>query len=72
VTVLVGTWTKEIDKERMQEVLAGRLPFDETTLVDETSHGYGGDDADADADAKPAVLEKRGGGSDTAREHAPL
>ncbi len=34
-TVLIGTWTKEIDKERVQEVLAGRLPFDERTLLDE-------------------------------------
>ncbi|MEV5375686.1 cation:dicarboxylase symporter family transporter [Streptomyces nondiastaticus] len=32
-TVLVGTWTKEIDKERVGEVLAGRVPFDETTLA---------------------------------------
>ncbi|MEU2261710.1 cation:dicarboxylase symporter family transporter [Streptomyces sp. NPDC019645] len=34
-TVLVGTWTKEIDKERAAEVLAGRIPFDESTLVDD-------------------------------------
>lgn len=34
-TVLVGTWTKEIDKERVTEVLAGRVPFDEKTLVDD-------------------------------------
>ncbi|WP_309054541.1 cation:dicarboxylate symporter family transporter, partial [Streptomyces sp.] len=34
-TVLVGTWTKEIDKERVAEVLAGRAPFDEKTLVDD-------------------------------------
>jgi aerobic C4-dicarboxylate transport protein len=34
-TVLVGTWTKEIDKERVRQVLAGALPFDETTLMDE-------------------------------------
>ncbi|MFC7219014.1 cation:dicarboxylate symporter family transporter [Streptomyces polyrhachis] len=33
--VLVGTWTKEIDKERAAEVLAGRLPFDEQTLLDD-------------------------------------
>ncbi|MEU6216892.1 cation:dicarboxylase symporter family transporter [Streptomyces sp. NPDC047022] len=33
-TVLIGTWTKEIDKERVQEVLAGRLPYDETTTPD--------------------------------------
>ncbi|MFJ9825566.1 cation:dicarboxylate symporter family transporter [Streptomyces sp. NPDC101160] len=37
-TVLVGTWTKEIDKTRAAEVLAGRVPFDETTLVDD-GHG---------------------------------
>ncbi|MEJ8659851.1 cation:dicarboxylate symporter family transporter [Streptomyces sp. MS1.AVA.4] len=34
-TVLVGTWTKEIDKERAAEVLAGHIPFDEKTLVDD-------------------------------------
>ncbi|MFE7948694.1 cation:dicarboxylate symporter family transporter [Streptomyces sp. NPDC057426] len=34
-TVLVGTWTKEIDKQRVAEVLAGRVPFDEKTLVDD-------------------------------------
>ncbi|MQY12077.1 C4-dicarboxylate transport protein 2 [Streptomyces sp. RB5] len=33
--VLVGTWTKEIDRARVDEVLAGRLPFDETTLLDD-------------------------------------
>ncbi|MFF3594358.1 cation:dicarboxylate symporter family transporter [Kitasatospora indigofera] len=33
-TVLIGHWTKEIDHDRAREVLAGRLPFDETTLVD--------------------------------------
>ncbi|GAB7030932.1 cation:dicarboxylase symporter family transporter [Streptomyces sp. NPDC021749] len=32
-TVLVGTWTKEIDKARAAEVLAGRVPFDEKTLA---------------------------------------
>ncbi|WP_372459251.1 cation:dicarboxylate symporter family transporter [Streptomyces huiliensis] len=37
-TVLVGTWTKEIDRERVGEVLAGRLPFDESTL---TADGHG-------------------------------
>ncbi|MGW7056764.1 cation:dicarboxylate symporter family transporter [Streptomyces sp. NPDC054887] len=45
-TVLVGTWTKEIDKERVDQVLAGLAPFDEKTLLD---------DAPADADdARPA------------------
>ncbi|MFF4228093.1 cation:dicarboxylate symporter family transporter [Streptomyces sp. NPDC001820] len=34
-TVLIGTWTKEIDKPRVDEVLAGRMPFDEKTLLDD-------------------------------------
>nr|WP_221507983.1 cation:dicarboxylase symporter family transporter [Streptomyces candidus] len=34
-TVLVGTWTKEIDRERVGLVLGGRLPFDEQTLTEE-------------------------------------
>ncbi|MEU4546256.1 cation:dicarboxylate symporter family transporter [Nonomuraea dietziae] len=34
-TVLVGTWTGEFDRARATEVLAGRLPFDEATLLDE-------------------------------------
>ncbi|MCP3816876.1 cation:dicarboxylase symporter family transporter [Streptomyces sp. A3M-1-3] len=38
-TVLVGTWTKEIDKERVGEVLAGRVPFDEQTLLDDAKGG---------------------------------
>ncbi|WP_101789000.1 cation:dicarboxylate symporter family transporter [Nonomuraea indica] len=34
-TVLVGTWTGEFDRGRALEVLAGRAPFDEATLLDE-------------------------------------
>lgn len=45
-TVLVGHWTKEIDKDRVNEVLAGRVPFDEKTLVDD-GHGPAGDPADS-------------------------
>jgi aerobic C4-dicarboxylate transport protein len=37
-TVVIGTWTKSIDSARVQEVLAGRDPFDETTMVDD-EHG---------------------------------
>ncbi|MEU0369954.1 cation:dicarboxylase symporter family transporter [Streptomyces sp. NPDC006283] len=47
-TVLVGTWTKEIDKERVTQVLAGKVPFDEKTLVDDHAPldgGAGGEDA---------------------------
>ena len=31
-TVLVGTWTREIDKSRVRSVLRGETPFDEQTM----------------------------------------
>ncbi|NSC23985.1 cation:dicarboxylase symporter family transporter [Streptomyces albus subsp. chlorinus] len=40
-TVLVGTWTKEIDSSRVKEVLAGRVPFDEQTLAAQEHGEYG-------------------------------
>jgi aerobic C4-dicarboxylate transport protein len=36
-TVLIGTWTKEFDRDRAQLVLGGGDPFDEATMVDD--HG---------------------------------
>ncbi|MGW1784509.1 cation:dicarboxylate symporter family transporter [Streptomyces sp. NPDC002143] len=53
-TVLVGTWTKEIDKERVQLVLAGGLPFDEKTLLDE--------DGEDDVLTDSSLPEQREGG----------
>ncbi|WP_327326172.1 cation:dicarboxylase symporter family transporter [Streptomyces sp. NBC_01210] len=46
-TVLIGTWTKEIDKARVDEVLAGRIPFDEKTLLDD-GHADAAPEADVD------------------------
>ncbi|EFL23100.1 C4-dicarboxylate transporter [Streptomyces himastatinicus ATCC 53653] len=67
-TVLVGTWTKEIDKDRMQEVLSGRLPFDAAAFAaNGGGHGPAADDSE-DADTK-ALPEQRDG--DTAKEHVP-
>ncbi|SNY65016.1 cation:dicarboxylate symporter family transporter [Paractinoplanes atraurantiacus] len=34
-TVLVGTWTGEIDREKATAVLAGQDPFDEATMLDD-------------------------------------
>ncbi|MEV8016539.1 cation:dicarboxylase symporter family transporter [Streptomyces sp. NPDC086554] len=34
-TLLIGTWTKEVDRERVTLVLDGKLPFDEKTLLDD-------------------------------------
>ncbi|MGN5636070.1 cation:dicarboxylate symporter family transporter [Streptomyces sp. AC154] len=50
-TVLVGTWTKEIDREKVDQVLSGALPFDETMLSDE-------------GPAEPHVPEARDGGEE--------
>ncbi|MEU6277568.1 cation:dicarboxylase symporter family transporter [Streptomyces populi] len=40
-TVLIGTWTKEIDGERVSRVLAGEIPFDEKTLLDDGAASSG-------------------------------
>ncbi|MET8603523.1 cation:dicarboxylate symporter family transporter [Streptomyces rubiginosohelvolus] len=53
-TVLVGHWTKEIDKERVGEVLAGRIPFDEKTLVDDGHGPAPSDEVPEQRDTAPA------------------
>jgi aerobic C4-dicarboxylate transport protein len=46
-TMLVGTWTHQIDRDQVREVLAGRRPFDENTMsVDD--HGDPGERASID------------------------
>ena len=42
-TVLIGTWTKQIDRDRVRDVLAGRTPFDEATLTGEGHDGMSTD-----------------------------
>ncbi len=34
-TVLIGTWVGAIDREQLDEVLAGRRPFDEARMIDD-------------------------------------
>jgi aerobic C4-dicarboxylate transport protein len=34
-TVLIGTWTREFDRDRALTVLAGGDPFDESTMLDD-------------------------------------
>ncbi|MYV60992.1 cation:dicarboxylase symporter family transporter, partial [Streptomyces sp. SID4931] len=53
-TVLVGHWTKEIDKDRVNEVLAGRIPFDEKTLVDDGHGPAPSDEVPEQRDSAPA------------------
>ncbi|AXK34099.1 C4-dicarboxylate transporter DctA [Streptomyces armeniacus] len=74
-TVLVGTWTKEIDREQMNEVLAGKRPFDERTLVAD-GHGADADEASGDPGPDPGPLPEQAGespdaGPDLTKEQEP-
>jgi aerobic C4-dicarboxylate transport protein len=40
-TVLIGTWTREFDKERANHVLSGQDPFDEAAFASGDPHGGG-------------------------------
>jgi aerobic C4-dicarboxylate transport protein len=56
-TVLVATWTRELDREQLDAVLAGERPFDEATMLDDDGHGGGSSDdtiADLGTDVPPA------------------
>lgn len=55
-TLLIGTWTKEVDRQRVDDVLAGRLPFDEKTLLDDGAPEREDVDPDGEdaADAVPS------------------
>ncbi|MGC4893576.1 cation:dicarboxylate symporter family transporter [Micromonospora sp. DT31] len=48
-TVLVGTWTGEFDREQARAVLAGELPFDESSMLDEHDDDRPVDDAPSGA-----------------------
>ncbi|BBY59470.1 cation:dicarboxylate symporter family transporter [Mycolicibacterium sarraceniae] len=38
-TLLVGSWTKTVDMDKVNGVLAGRDPFDEVTMLDDDGRG---------------------------------
>ncbi|MFI2363901.1 cation:dicarboxylate symporter family transporter [Promicromonospora sp. NPDC019610] len=71
-TVIIGTWTKEIDRDRVDQVLAGTIPFDESAAddlhapdgapsgSDEGAGGEAGDDADRSGGSHPRVPEPTG------------
>ncbi|MEV0951343.1 cation:dicarboxylase symporter family transporter [Promicromonospora sp. NPDC050249] len=59
-TVVIGTWTKEIDRERVSQVLAGDLPFDESAMDD--PHGAPAD-SDSDNDSAGDNADGRANGS---------
>ncbi|MEU4363185.1 cation:dicarboxylase symporter family transporter [Promicromonospora sp. NPDC023987] len=49
-TVVIGTWTREIDRAQVDQVLSGALPFDESMVDD--AHGSEPDDAVTGADGR--------------------
>jgi aerobic C4-dicarboxylate transport protein len=55
-TVLVATWTDQLDRGQLSAALSGEAPFDEATMLDEHGHGPG---QDAD-DRNRARAESRG------------
>jgi aerobic C4-dicarboxylate transport protein len=57
-TVLIGTWTREFDRDQARAVLAGERPFDEATMLDD--HGPADDETPADSEtAAPAAAGAR-------------
>ncbi len=46
-TLVVGTWTRSVEKDQVDRVLSGGDPFDETTMVDD-AHGHGPADSEVD------------------------
>ncbi|WP_240917071.1 cation:dicarboxylase symporter family transporter [Nocardioides sp. HDW12B] len=53
-TVVIGSWTDSLDKDRIREVLSGRNPFDETTMLDD--HGSFDERAETVTDAVAAPV----------------
>jgi aerobic C4-dicarboxylate transport protein len=54
-TVLVGTWTRTLDREQLDAVLAGERPFDEATMVDD----HHGTSVEEDVVAEPTLSHTR-------------
>jgi aerobic C4-dicarboxylate transport protein len=52
-TVLVATWTNQLDREQLSGALSGERPFDEATMLD---------DHDGDRDEEPASGTNAGPG----------
>lgn len=55
-TMLVGTWTKEIDKQRVDLVLSGGAPFDEATMNEDV---HGATDHSRDAKSQQVIDQER-------------
>lgn len=69
-TLLIGTWTKQIDREQVAAVLAGQRPFDESTL---TGHGVSDDTGAVDTTGLgDAALDEAAAKEERARRRAEV
>ncbi len=59
-TVLVGTWTREFDRDQANRVLSGEDPFDEKTLIDDHSADTPQDGPAARTEAAAAAAAESG------------
>src|SRR4051794_41150169 len=55
-TLLIATWTGELDRARLAGALSGEAPFDEATMLDEDEDVPRHDEAPAPAATAPTVL----------------
>ena len=62
-TLLVGTWTREVDTDQVERVLGGRSPFDESTMSAD-GHGDAAHAAATGAGAEEAAAEATGSARD--------
>jgi aerobic C4-dicarboxylate transport protein len=75
-TILIGGWTRQLDRARLDEVLRGRRPFDEAAFAADDGHGgasSGGADAAGGRVERPSTEQlheivgteraERGGGA---------
>jgi len=54
-TVLVATWTDELDRAQLDRALSGEDPFDEATMIDEHDHDWDRDDDRVPDNADPTT-----------------
>jgi aerobic C4-dicarboxylate transport protein len=58
-TVLIATWTKELDRDQLAAAVSGASPFDEATMLDDDHGGLPEDATDAGPGQRDAQSEVR-------------
>lgn len=70
-TLLIGTWTRQIDRDRTRRVLSGELPFDESLMDGVDGHGMSdAPDAAGVQELSESAMTEMAGKEQRARERA--